>query len=1340
MATIVARYPGTCKRCGNRFEAGATIAYQDRASYHVRCAPAVPGGAPVPATLAADGTVSMAYDLAALPLLRALPVPAGQKSTWDPAAKVWRASVSDADLPRTLELAGKLQLTIAPELIARNVPTAAASAANLEGLYPFQVQGVDHLSRRPRALLGDEMGLGKTVQALRALDPSWAVLVVCPNSLKLNWVKEAKRWAPGLRAEALQGKAGFRWPQPGELLAVNYDVLPGDLGLAGQPKGLTVVLDECFTYSTKVLTDQGWLQIGDIVEYRLPVRVAACDFSRNEVVFKEVTHYFKNRRHQRLVKIRHSAGELVCTENHRVWTENRGYVEAAKLEVGDDLRLVRAGVCAEAPAFQGVASPALLQHVVLGEVAQPAAVHDAHPAGDHAEGGSVASRDGSTGPAPAHAEQQSVSSTRSGAAGSPDAASEGDAEHLVGRAWRQWDADSAGACAARGVGWRVGSAAGGTDQATARERVSDLVQGRRGERPASAGDRDRWEGAPTSNQASVGSKEGGAAYAARVEGVEVLQFGRGPAADGGAGDHSFVYCLEVNEHHNFFADGVLVSNCQYVKNYKAARSKKVTTIAEQAVRCWALTGTPLANRALDLWGVLGATGMAREVFGGWQKFVSLFGGCKNRWGGWDFAPQASVEAAERLRRVMLRRLRAEVLPDLPAKTYQTLVVNELPRDLARDLDLAEEQYEADCEAWDMERDDLVGYGGGGEPRRSRLPKFDQFSGLRARLAASRIEAMLEQVELSEESGEPLVVFSAHRAPIDELAKREGWRVITGDTPVAERQTTVDAFQAGDLKGVGLTIAAGGTGLTLTRANRMLFVDLDWVPANNAQAEDRCIAAGTPVLTRKGWVKIEDVQIGDEVITHTGASRKVTDAWSSSARKWMADVEIHGYGTVTSTHDHRFMLANGDWRQASQLRPGDVLAMPGIDTCEALTQIEFDGARIAKTFEGAGGLQRNGRLIKAPEKIDITDDFLFVCGYYAGDGFSSTAGGKGRFVSLSGNDGKKQPALERCRSWFDANGMSEHEHRGSEHGVERRYFSAEWASWFQQSFGHGARNKQLPEFLLRLSRAQSIHVLAGLAASDGYDRDELGRIEYCTTSPTLAAHVLLLATRCGFRPGLRRDQEGRHTVTWYDKVSGRSPGIVAAVTIRNPSRKDGRHETVHDLTVEVDESFVTGSVVVHNCVRIGQTAKSVIIVRMVSAHPLDQHVQALLEAKTRLAFSAIDATAAGPVVPAGCFLPEASKPEGQKRTPDLDVPLAAPAVSEELRSAVHSALRALAGMCDGAIDLDGAGFNKFDSRFGHELASREELTDGQVRAGRKMVIKYQRQLPESLVAVLKRKEY
>jgi hypothetical protein len=57
---------------------------------------------------------------------------------------------------------------------------------------------------------------------------------------------------------------------------------------------------------------------------------------------------------------------------------------------------------------------------------------------------------------------------------------------------------------------------------------------------------------------------------------------------------------------------------------------------------------------------------------------------------------------------------------------------------------------------------------------------------------------------------------------------------------------------------------------------------------------------------------------------------------------------------------------------------------------------------------------------------------------------------------------------------------------------------------------------------------------------------------------------------------------------------------------------------------------------------------------------------------------------------------------------------------------------LAGVCDGAQQLDGAGFSKVDSSIGHSLANQGWLTPRQAVLGRKIITKYRRQLPASLV--------
>lgn len=111
-------------------------------------------------------------------------------------------------------------------------------------LMPFQTAGVVYALRQRRTFVADEQGLGKTVQALAALESAdaYPAVVVCPASLKLNWLRECTRWLPGRRAEPISGRRG---PLPlAEILVVNYDVLDARGGALADLEPRALVLDE----------------------------------------------------------------------------------------------------------------------------------------------------------------------------------------------------------------------------------------------------------------------------------------------------------------------------------------------------------------------------------------------------------------------------------------------------------------------------------------------------------------------------------------------------------------------------------------------------------------------------------------------------------------------------------------------------------------------------------------------------------------------------------------------------------------------------------------------------------------------------------------------------------------------------------------------------------------------------------------------------------------------------------------------------------------------------------------------------------------------------------------
>lgn len=276
---------------------------------------------------------------------------------------------------------------------------------------------------------------------------------------------------------------------------------------------------------------------------------------------------------------------------------------------------------------------------------------------------------------------------------------------------------------------------------------------------------------------------------------------------------------------------VIADEAHALKSGKARRTLRFRALSEAIRendgRVWLLTATPLLNNPAELWNVYAAAGIAQEAFGTWKGFVSLFEGKSLFYGGYEWGTPAG-EIAERIRRVALRRMRKEVLPELPEKTYRELVVDIDRKALAECDKYLEEIGGMDQLITLIEKDGI---------------KFETMSRVRAALAMAKTPALMALLPDFEEAGEPVVVFSAHRFPIDILKKRIGWRVITGDTKSVERTEIEDQFQRGELKGVACTIKAGGVAITLTRAHQSIFVDRTFTPAENNQAEDRICRIG-----------------------------------------------------------------------------------------------------------------------------------------------------------------------------------------------------------------------------------------------------------------------------------------------------------------------------------------------------------------------------------------------------------------------------------------------------------------------------------------------------------------
>jgi SWI/SNF-related matrix-associated actin-dependent regulator 1 of chromatin subfamily A len=288
---------------------------------------------------------------------------------------------------------------------------------------------------------------------------------------------------------------------------------------------------------------------------------------------------------------------------------------------------------------------------------------------------------------------------------------------------------------------------------------------------------------------------------------------------------------------------LVFDEAHYLKNHKSARSKLARQLTARAAANAArplavqlLTGTPLTSRPRDLFVLLQLVG--HPLGRSFLAFARRYCAAEKGEYGWKTSGASNIdELTVQLHGVMLRRSKDEVLA-LPPKLRTWLPVA-VPagtgaQAIKKVFSLLAGQRDAKSGA--VRALDLR--------KRGRLLAF--ITEARQALAVAKTSATLDFVKGAMEQDEKVIVFSCFDDPIQKLTKELGPAavVVTGKTPSGKRQEVVDRFLHDDSVRVFLAnIIAGGTGLNLTAATQVVFNDLDWVPTNHWQAEDRAYRIG-----------------------------------------------------------------------------------------------------------------------------------------------------------------------------------------------------------------------------------------------------------------------------------------------------------------------------------------------------------------------------------------------------------------------------------------------------------------------------------------------------------------
>lgn len=292
-----------------------------------------------------------------------------------------------------------------------------------------------------------------------------------------------------------------------------------------------------------------------------------------------------------------------------------------------------------------------------------------------------------------------------------------------------------------------------------------------------------------------------------------------------------IMTLKYEQLKNIPYNCIILDESHYIKSHRTRRTRVAKALIKGSPHAMFLSGTPFMNRPLELFTSLNM--LDPKGYSNFWHYAVRYCGAEYWNGQWILPPNGATnlnELAERLQHIMIRRTKADVNLGLP----------ELSRSyLPMEIDNRTEYNQArrDIKAWYAQQD-----------RETLNPDhaLTRLNVLRQVVGSGKVAAAIELAEDILNSNDRVVLFAHHKQVVADLAdglRTYGVGIISGDVKPKERQRLISVFlketlSAEDPLRVMIITVAGAEGINLFSASNIIFVEREWVPAIEEQAEAR----------------------------------------------------------------------------------------------------------------------------------------------------------------------------------------------------------------------------------------------------------------------------------------------------------------------------------------------------------------------------------------------------------------------------------------------------------------------------------------------------------------------
>jgi nitrogen fixation NifU-like protein len=289
----------------------------------------------------------------------------------------------------------------------------------------------------------------------------------------------------------------------------------------------------------------------------------------------------------------------------------------------------------------------------------------------------------------------------------------------------------------------------------------------------------------------------------------------------------------------------------------------------------------------------------------------------------------------------------------------------------------------------------------------------------------------------------------------------------------------------------------------------------------------CLVGGTLIQMNNHYQGIEEVQQKERVLTHEGVYSTVEQR---SVRDYSGQVVRlkNKLGSVEMTPEHLVLgmkkpkpqrynhtrnkkLLIPDWIHANELEPRDIALYP-------ILKVTKDQKYFEVTSEKQS-IRGSTRIL--PDRVPVNEDFLRLAGYYISEG-SAVADASLYFSFDIKETEYQEDVVNILQKLFGIQATIEHRNANNVACVV--IHNVDLANLFDKTFGHGAANKHIPDFMLFLPIEKQAHLLKGLWRGDGFVnlRRKRPRAGYSTISLQLVGQIKTLLLRQGVIPSIYKE--------------------------------------------------------------------------------------------------------------------------------------------------------------------------------------------------------------------------